>query len=148
MDNAKMKLDGVLTLTLNKANGEVITFSKHNMIVNVGYDFICDAMCKASGRPGVMSYIGLGSGTTAAAATQTALVSELKRVASTYAHVAGTKTFTVSANFGAGVATGAITEAGVFNAATSGIMLDRVTFSVINKGAEDTLTAQFTFTLS
>ena len=148
MDNAKMKLDGVLTLTLNKANGEVITFSKHNMIVNVGYDFICDAMCKGSGRPGVMAYIGLGSGTTAAAATQTALVSEIARNIATYAHVAGTKTFTVSATFAAGQATGAITEAGVFNANTGGTMLDRVTFSVINKGAEDTLTAKFTFTLS
>lgn len=148
MDNTKMNLDGVLTLTLESKNGEVTTFQKHNMIVNTGFDFVCDAMGKATSRPAAMGYIGIGSGTTEAAATQTELVSELKRIASTYAHTAGTKVFTVSAKFDAGVGTGAITEAGVFNAKASGIMLDRVVFPVINKGAEDTLTAQFTFTLS
>lgn len=148
MDNTKMNLDGVLTLTLKKPNGETTTFQKHNMIVNTGFDFVCDAMGKGTSRPAAMGYIGIGSGTTAVDATQTELVSELKRIASTYAHTSGTKVFTVSAKFDAGVGTGAITEAGVFNAQTSGIMLDRVVFPVINKGAEDTLTAQFTFTLS
>lgn len=148
MDNTKMKLCGVLTLTLKKPNGETTMFQKHNMIVDNGFDFVCDAMGKASSRPAAMGYIGIGSGTTEVAATQTALVSELKRIASTYNHTSGTKVFTVSAKFDAGVGTGAITEAGVFNAAISGIMLDRVVFPVINKGAEDTLTAQFTFTLS
>lgn len=148
MDNTKMKLDGVLTLTLKKADGQVTTFQKHNMIVNTGFDFVCDAMGKATSRPAPMGYIGVGSGATNVSATQTELASELKRIASTYNHTTGTKVFTVSAKFDAGVATGAITEAGVFNAATSGVMLDRVVFPVINKGADDTLTAQFTFTLS
>jgi hypothetical protein len=48
----------------------------------------------------------------------------------------------------AGDSTGALTEAGVFNAATGGIMLDRVVFPVVNKGADDSLTAVFTFTMS
>ena len=147
MENTDIRFDGVLMLTLNKANGEKTTFCKHNMIVNVGYDFICNSLAETT-RPTVLSHIALGTGTTAAAATQTALVTEASRLAATYAHTAGTKTFTMTATFNAGVATGAITEAGVFNSAGSGTMFDRITFPVINKGADDTITAQFTFTLS
>jgi hypothetical protein len=65
-----------------------------------------------------MGFIALGTGTTAAAATQSALVTEIDRNAATYAHTAGTKTFTFTADFLAGDSTGALTEAGVFNAST------------------------------
>lgn len=143
-----MKLHGAITLLLNKANGNVETVHKDNIIVDVGFDFIADAIGKAASRPGVMGFIALGTGTTAAAAGQTALVTELDRNAATYAHTTGTKTFSFTANFPAGDATGAITEAGVFNAASAGIMLDRVVFPVVNKGADDSLTAVFTFTMS
>jgi hypothetical protein len=95
-----------------------------------------------------MGYIAVGTGSTAPVATQTALITEQARGAATYAHTAGTKVMTFSTTFAAGAATGAITEAGVFNSVSGGTMLDRVTFSVINKGADDTLTAQFQFTLS
>ena len=96
----------------------------------------------------MISHIAVGTGTTAPAAAQTALVTESARVAATYAHTAGTKVFTMVATFPAGTATAALTEAGIFNAASAGTMLDRVTFAVINKGAADTLTVTFTFTLS
>ena len=43
------------------------------------------------------------------------------------------------ATFAAGNATGAIREAGIFNALTSGTMLCRTYFDVINKGANDSL---------
>lgn len=147
MRNEDLYMKGSLTLQLVKSNGDVETRRKDNIIVNGGFDFICDAIANAS-RGAVMGYIEVGTGTTAPAATQTALVTALNRQAATYAHTAGTKVFTLSATYAAGVATGAITEAGVFNAASSGTMLDRVTFSVINKGADDTLTATFQFTLS
>ena len=49
----------------------------------------------------------------------TALVTELSRLAATYAHAPGTKVFTITATFGKGVATGAITEAAVLNAAVA-----------------------------
>lgn len=143
-----MKLHGAVTLMLQKSNGEVQTTHKENIIVNVGFDFIADAIGKATSRPGVMGFIAVGTGTTAAAASQSALVTELDRNAATYAHTVGTKTFTFTAQYPAGDATGAITEAGVFNAASAGIMLDRVVFPVVNKGADDSLTAVFTFTMS
>ena len=146
--NDTFKLKGSLELTLKKANGDVEVRRKDNIIVNAGFDFISDAIGRATGRPAVMSHIAVGTGTTAPAASQTALVTEISRLAATYAHTAGTKVFTFTATFAAGVATGAITEAGVFNASSAGTMLDRVTFAVVNKGSDDTLTATFTFTMS
>lgn len=144
----KMNMHGAMTATLIKGDGTVHTLHKDNIIVNVGFDFVANAIGAASGRPGVMSHIGIGTGTTAAAAAQTALVAEINRQAATYAHTTNTKTFTFTATFAPGVGTGAITEAGVLNAATGGILLDRVVFGVINKAALDTLQVTFTFTMS
>jgi hypothetical protein len=148
MIDESMQLHGAMTLIVSRVNGDTETIYRDNLIVNVGFDFIADAIGKAASRPAVMGYIALGTGTTAAASTQSALVTELDRNAATYAHTAGTKTFTFTADFPAGDGTGAITEAGVFNAATAGIMLDRVVFPVVNKGVDDSLTAVFTFTMS
>ena len=148
MIDETMQLQGAMTLIVRRASGDIETVHKDNIIVNVGFDFIADAIGKSASRPSVMGFIALGTGTTAAAASQSALVSELDRNAATYAHTAGTKAFSFTADFPAGDGTGAITEAGVFNAASGGIMLDRVVFPVVNKGADDSLTAVFTFTMS
>lgn len=142
------KARGDWNFTIFRENGDVESVSRKNLIVNVGYDFICDSIGLASGRPGVMSHIAVGTGTTAPAAAQTTLVTELSRLSATYSHTAGTKTFKVTTTFGPGVGTGAITEAAILNASTVGIMLNRVSFPVINKGAADTVVAEFTFTLS
>jgi hypothetical protein len=144
----KVRIKGSLEAVLVKGDGTVMTRRKDNLILNVGFDFICNALAAASSRPAVMGYTAVGTGTTAAAATQTALVTELSRKAATYAHTTGTKVFTLRTTFNAGEATGAITEAGICNASSGGIFLDRVTFDVINKAAADVLTTTFQFTLS
>lgn len=141
-------LKGSLIVTLRKANGDIEIRRKDNLILNCGFDFIADAIGKASDRPNVMSHTAVGTGTTAVAATQTALVTELARKAATYAHTAGTKVFNMTTTFEAGEATGAITEAGICNAASGGAFIDRVTFAVINKAADDVMTTNFQFTLS
>ena len=98
-----------------------------------------------------MSHVGLGSGSTAVAAGDTDLGSLLgSREAldsSTRSGSNNEKIVYVSA-FEAGDATGAITEAGIFNASTSGTMLCRTVFSAVNKAADDTLTVTWTITLS
>jgi hypothetical protein len=53
-----------------------------------------------------------------------------------------------SASFGAGVGTGALTEAGIFNASSAGTLLCRTVFSVINKAANDTMSITWTVTLA
>lgn len=141
------KLKGSMQIVMRRGDGSIDVVRKDNMIVDSGFDFIADAIGNST-RPGAMNYIAVGTDATAVAAAQAALVAELSRISATYTHTAGTKTFTIETTFDPGVATGAITEAGVFNAAAAGSMLDRVTFAVINKGADDAMTVTFTFTMS
>lgn len=148
MVDESVKLHGALTLTLRKHDGQVEVIHKDNIIVNVGFDFIADAIGNATQRPDVMGWIAVGTGSDPALATQATLVAEIDRNAASYSHTSGTKVFTFTADFPAGDATGPLTEAGVFNAAVDGVMLDRVAFPVVNKGVDDSLTTVFTFTMS
>ena len=96
----------------------------------------------------VMSHMGLGSSSTAAAAGQTALVSQLgSREALDSSTVTGSSVAYVC-TFEAGDATGTITEAGIFNAASGGTMLCRSVFSSITKGANDSLNVTWTITVT
>lgn len=146
-ENMMFKIKGSMTNTLTKENGDIETYFKDNIIVSTGFDFICDAICNAS-QTTKMSYIAIGTGATVAAISNTGLVTELIRQAAVYAHTAGTQIFTLTTTFAPGVATGALTEAGVLNLASAGVLFDRVVFSVINKASGDTLVSTFTFTLS
>ena len=117
MNEQTLKLKGSFTaVKTNTKTGEVEVTRKDNIILNVGFDFIANAMCATSNRPAVMSHTAVGTGTTSPAATQTTLVNELARKTATYTHTAGTKVFNLSTKFSAGEATGAITEAGICNA--------------------------------
>ena len=55
---------------------------------------------------------------------------------------------TYVATFSAGEGTGAITEAGLFNASSAGDMLCRTVFPVINKGVNDSCTITWSVTVS
>lgn len=55
---------------------------------------------------------------------------------------------TMVGDWAAGDASAALTEAGVFDAATTGNMWLSTTFAVINKGASDTLQITWTLTIS
>lgn len=126
-----------------------------NGITNVGFELIADRIADHSGFAGNQpNFIGLGTGNTAFAVTQTTLVTELSgggyaRQQDTDAtYTAGTKSFAISATFAAGVATGALTESGLFDAAGGGNMMARQTFATINVGASDSITVTWTITLS
>jgi hypothetical protein len=95
----------------------------------------------------VMSHMALGAGTTAAAVGDTALGSELGRVALTTGTATGA-VVTYTATFGAGTATGAVTEAGVLNASSAGTLLCRTVFAVVNKGADDAMAITWAITAS
>lgn len=140
-----MKIDGVMTMNVIHRDGTIDNIVKHNMIVNSGFDFICAAIGSPT-RPNPVSKIQVGGGTVATTAAMTALNAKIAEKAATYSHTTGTKVFSLSSHFAPGEATGAITEAGVFNA--NGVMLDRVTFKVANIDADDEITVTFQFTLS
>ena len=94
-----------------------------------------------------MSHMAIGSGSTAAAASDTALGNQLGRVALTSTTVSNA-VVTYVASFPAGTGTGAVTEAAILNASSGGTMLCRTVFSVVNKGAQDSMTVTWTVTVS
>ncbi len=150
MINENLKLSGQLNIVLKDKDGNVKDSREvKNLVVNTGLAYIASRMVGTS--KSVMSHMALGSGTTAAAAGQTDLVSILgSREVLDSTTISGTndeKVVYVS-SFEAGDATGAVTEAGIFNASTAGDMLCRTVFSVVNKAADDTMTVTWTITLS
>lgn len=150
MINENLKLAGQLNIVLKDKTGKVKeTREEKNLVVNTGLAYIVSRMTGTSKN--VMSHMALGSGTTAAAAGQTDLVSILgSREALDSTTITGTNNEKVQyvCGFEAGDATGAVTEAGLFNAASSGDMLCRTKFNVVNKAADDTMTVTWTITLS
>ncbi len=94
-----------------------------------------------------MSHMAIGSDGTAAAAGNTTLGTELGRVALT-SSTPSTNTVEYEATFGASVGTGGVEEAAIFNASSAGDMLCRTVFSVVNKGAADSMTITWTITIS
>jgi hypothetical protein len=115
-----------------------------NLVVTTGKTFIAARMV---GTPTAMSHMAIGSGTTNPAVGDTALETELGRVSLTSSASAGA-VVTYIASFGAGTGTGAVTEAGILNASSSGTLLCRTEFSVVNKGADDSMSITWTITVS
>lgn len=143
----KMKAKGRLNIVLKDQNGNVKeTREVDNLVVDTGLDYIASRMKDATAT--AMSHMALGSGTTAAAAGNTDLESILGSREALDSTTVTDNTVTYVSSFEAGDATGAVTEAGIFNASTGGTMLCRTVFSVVNKGANDTLSITWTITLS
>jgi hypothetical protein len=115
-----------------------------NLVVTTGKTFIAARMV---GTPTAMSHMAIGSGTTDPAVGDTALQTELGRVSLTSSASSGA-VVTYIASFGAGVGTGAVTEAGILNASSGGTLLCRTEFSVVNKGADDSMSITWTITVS
>ncbi len=146
--NDGLKLRGDVALVLRDKDGNVKDERKiENLIVNAGLNFICDRM-KANDTEAVMSHMALGSGSTAAAASDTSLGSQLGSREELDSSTVTANQIVYVASFEAGDATGAVTEAGIFNASSSGTMLCRTVFSVVNKAADDTLSVNWTITLT
>ena len=149
MQNESILAKGTLQLVLTDEFGNVKQQEETNLVVNLGLAFIASRIKDATAT--AMSHMAIGTGTTAAAATQTALVTEVARVALASTTIVTTNVANdavqFQATFGAGTGTGAITEAGLLNAASSGTMLSRSVFSAVNKGANDTLTVTWKLTI-
>ena len=146
MINEGLKLKGDVAVVLRDKNGNVKEERKiNNLMVDTGLNFICDRM---KDDETAMTHMALGSGTTAPAAGNTALESQLgSREALDSSTVTNNQIVFIS-SFEAGDSTGAVSEAGIFNAASGGTMLCRVTFSVVNKAADDVLSINWTITLT
>ena len=147
MFNENLKLSGQIAIVLKDKDGNVKEErTEKNLVVTTGLNYIASRMKDASAT--AMTHMALGSGTTTAAAGQTDLVTLLgAREALDSTTVTASAVAYVS-SFEAGDATGAVTEAGIFNASTGGTMLCRVKFDVVNKAADDTMTVTWTITVA
>jgi hypothetical protein len=138
-----------------RGNLEVILFDEKgiqkdyrkidNLVVAVGKEVIAARL--VGNTIAIPSHMAVGSDATAAATGQTALGGELGRVVlDSTARVSNVLTYV--ATFPAGTGTGALTEAAILNAASTGNMLCRTTFSTVNKAAGDTIVITWNVTVA
>ena len=140
------KATGKLTVEIKDKDGKVKDSREvKTLVVQAGLDFIASRMKETTAD--VMSHMGIGTGSSAAASSDTTLGTEAARQALTSTTV-NNNAVSYVASFAAGSGTGAITEAGVLNAASGGTLLCRTVFSVVNKGASDSMTITWTITIS
>jgi len=137
-------LTGKLIISLN----DEIVQEADNLVVTAGKAWVAQRMEGVT--LGVMTHMGIGTGTTAAVIANTDL--ETVKGARLALSVSGgtpvANVITYAATFPAGAHTAAITEAGIFTAVTSGTMLARTVFTVVNKGALDSMTISWAVTIS
>jgi hypothetical protein len=144
--NENLKASGSLRVVVTGEDGQIKEEHEFkNLVVTVGKNFVASRMVGVAAN--VMSHMAIGSSSTAAAVGDTALGAELGRVAlASGSATAAVVTYT--ATFPAGTGTGAVVEAGIFNASSAGTMLCRTVFSVVNKGANDAMSVTWTVTIS
>jgi Fe-S cluster assembly scaffold protein SufB len=127
-----------------------------NVVTNVGFTEVAGLFCSdvAAGYT-AFDYIGVGTGVTAATYTNTILAAAITDSGLARAAATGTLTTENVANDTAQFVhqfavtdTQAVTESAVFNAASSGTMLCRQTFSAINVANGDTLQITWKVTVS
>ena len=144
--NETLNVKGALTVTVKDYQGNVKQeFDVPNLVVTVGKNYIASRM--ASNSATVMSHMAIGTGTGSPAAGDTTLGTEAGRVAVS-SFSASSNTVTATATFPAGTGTGAITEAGILNGSSTGTLLCRTTFPVVNKASGDSIAITWVITVS
>lgn len=145
--NEQLTMKGELSVVVRDETTGLIkqSFKVPNLVVTVGKQYIASRMAGTTAT--VMSHMAIGTGTATPVVGDTTLGTEAGRVALS-SFTASTNTVTATATFPAGTGTGAITEAGILNAASAGTMLCRTTFPVVNKAAGDSIAITWVVTVS
>lgn len=148
---------GALWMVLRRGNGDVLPLGLASMrvVTTVGVGFIVDAF-QNSVEVENMKYHGYGTGSTAEASADTALVTELTTEYNPNStRPTGTTTEGASANIYRTVATltpdsgtPVLREHGIFSATSAGVLLDRTVFAAItlDSSAGDSLQTTYELT--
>jgi hypothetical protein len=133
--NEEIGIKGKLKIQLIR-DGKVIQEEKvNNIIVTTGKALVATLV---SGSGTSFSHMAIGTDNTTEVIGDSSLIAEVGRVTLTSKAVS-TNVISYIGDFPAGTGTGTITEAGILNASSSGTMLNRATFSSVNKTASDAL---------
>jgi len=125
-------------------DGKVIQTEKvSNIIVTTGKGLVATLV---AGSGTAFSHMAIGTDNTTEVITDSALTSEVGRVTLTSKAVTA-NVIDYIGDFPAGTGTGTIVEAGILNASSSGTMLNRATFSSVNKTASDALKITWSVTM-
>lgn len=152
MIKENLKLSGNVKIVLTDSNGNVKQKQeKNNLVVKSGRDFIASRMVNVN--QSVMSHMAIGTGVGVASAGNVSLDTEVERVTLTDTEIGtggdeNVVTYTATFDPGEPGSDAAVTEAGIFNAASNGVMLCRTTFPVVNKSPDDTLSITWTITIN
>lgn len=149
------KIIGLITIEVKDKNGVLKERREiKNIVTNAGKAVVAGLLC-GDGGLAVFNYLEVGTGTTAAAATDTTLQtaitdSGLARAAATVSRVTTAVTNDTAQLVKTWSVTGtkAITEAGAFNASSAGTMLGRQVFSAVNVVSGDTFQLTYKYQLS
>ncbi len=126
----------------------------HNLVVDGGLDEMAQAVFGVGGVGTTnFDFIEIGTGTTAPTATDVAIeTSACARIQDASPDVnsltSGETSVSVISSFDGGTCSGAITEAGIFNAISANQMLARSTFGSVTISAGDTLNVNYTITIT
>ncbi|HYD52603.1 MAG TPA: hypothetical protein VEA99_08250 [Gemmatimonadaceae bacterium] len=138
-----------LQATVIRADGslEHLGVVSRRVVTNNGVAFLADAM-QGLTEPENINHHDCGTGTTAEAAADSALVTPFggARVAGTQSEPAAnqyrsTATISFSGSF-------AITEHGIFSAASAGTLFDRSVFAAVNVASGESIQFQYTLTFT
>lgn len=143
MLNEKLTLTGALKISVN---GEVVRDIK-NLVVTTGKELVAASLQGSSVVP--ITHMAVGTGSTAAVVGDSTLETELDRNAlDTSGGSVNGAVVSYTATWAPGDGTGALTEAGLFTAASGGTMLARTVFLPVNKGENDTVSIAWDITIS
>lgn len=145
------KAYGVLFATIIRKDGTVIDLGcvGRRVVTTAGVNYMRDDFNAAAGSADITNfkYHGCGTGTTAEAITDTALVTETETRVTGSQSGAVSKIYVTAAQFTFS-ATRAITEHGIFSASSSGTLWDRTVFSALNVVSGDTITFTYSLTIA
>jgi len=150
----KLKITGIVKLEVIRDGKLIHSQENHNLITNNGLAGRASRLNGADSEA-AFTYLAVGTGTTAAAATDTTLETELtdsglSRAAAIASRVTTTETndtaqliatYTVTASK-------AVTECGALNAGAAGILLGRQVFAAVNVSNGDVLAITYKFVMS
>jgi hypothetical protein len=171
-----VETSGTLAIVLTDANGKLKENRFYsNIVTTIGKQWLAARMKDTASPhtiPAQMSHMALGGNATVGAAVVkttpvagdstlstggSPALSELARQSLTTAggsfpqgYTGGlptTAVITYASTFAAGTGTGALVEAGIFNAASAGTMLCKTSFDVVNKQANDTIAITWTINI-